>query len=52
MKKEIRKCFICKKPLKPDLKSLNYVTKKWDRHTYFPCECCGKGDKNLRISIG
>jgi formate dehydrogenase maturation protein FdhE len=46
------KCIICGKPMKPDKKSLNYSTKKWDGHTYFPCDCCGKFDKNIRVSIG
>jgi hypothetical protein len=47
-----RSCLVCGKPLKPDFKSLNYTTKKWDEHTYFPCKCGGKGNKDLRISIG
>ncbi len=49
---KLEKCIICGKPMKPDKKFLNYSTKKWDEHTYFPCDCVGKVNKNLRVSIG
>lgn len=42
------KCLNCGKPLKPDLKALNFKTKKWDGYSY-KCDCM---PKNARISIG
>ena len=40
-------CLNCGRRLKPDPESLNYITKKWDGHTY-KCDCMGE----LKVSIG
>lgn len=53
MKKKIKKCIGCGKEMIPDKKAINFITKKWDKHTYLACKCLGKNwNKYLRISIG
>lgn len=48
--KELRKCQDCKTPFIPDNTALNFISKKWDGHTWKPnCRCY---KKNYRISIG
>jgi len=47
---ELKKCEKCGKPLIPDLEAVNFVTKKWDGHTYkYNCDC---HNNKLRVSIG
>lgn len=49
-KNNIMGCQKCGKLLIPDKKSINFKTKKWDRHSYkYNCDCF---NKNIRISIG
>jgi transcription elongation factor Elf1 len=45
------KCLNCGKRLKPDTLSINFITKKWDEHTYLTCGCMGESE-NLRIVVG
>lgn len=51
-KEKLEKCFACFKELRPDRKSKNFKTGKWDTHTYFPCKCMNVPDKKIRILIG
>ena len=41
-------CLNCGKKLKPALSAKNFITKKWDKHS-FVCQCMPKGRV---ISIG
>lgn len=48
--KDLSRCPHCKTPFIPDNTSLNFITKKWDKHTWKPnCDCY---PKDIRIHIG
>ena len=47
---DLLKCSSCGIKLVPDKKSLNYITKKWDGHTYKSvCKCISE---NVRVCVG
>jgi len=47
---DLMKCSKCGARSVPDKESLNFITKKWDGHTYKPnCKCM---NKNIRFCVG